>query len=428
MNYTTRFPKSWVIFLLVPAALWLSGEASFAEDTDNVSFPAPPPPPSDLDTTIAPVPPVITSPPSTTNNKSTRTEKKAALERKKAAAKARVERAKKSATHSTAAPYDENAEAAAPPSTASKKSKAKATTPPPDIAIGEDGTVTDPLYDPEEALNKVIEGNAAVDKVHNLNDRCCELSDTYQRDAGGATENAEHALAVRAKFEAKSSHDEGVLTEPSTGENTFGSRSTVCGTRPGNYDVCIFEGDVSPGRFRFTNKVVTAAAEGRSREWTFSFEGKNRQDISFDVLDSTDGKSRQVKDSHMMVFPRKYLPNIRIEGQKQIVTLPTGETVTYDVTTKEIIDGVLSEGPLGKGPGNVAYKGNGLLLRIDGNTEPRQGKGAMATISKGGKSCRIPAKSLWPDQSDSSALHFKFATDDAFNEFLKTKPGCPRLL
>jgi hypothetical protein len=366
---------------------------------------------------------------------------------RKAAAKASIEKAERFQTGSTKSPYDELAGPAAPepakpvkPAHRTAPTAAQTLPEPPKVtevksteafSNGAIGTETpSPSVESDDVIGKIIEGKMAVDKVNEnkLNDHCCDLPN-YSQDV---SPSADKALAIRAKFEAKASKDEGVLQEPKAGENTLGSRSYMCGTRDGNYDVCIYDGEVTAGKFRFANKgpnkIVGSAAEGRMRDWMFNFEGKNRQDISFTVSDSVDGRESHSQESHMMLFPRKYLPNIRIEGAKQIVTLPTGETVTYDAATKVITDGVLTEKPLGQGPGSVSYNGNGLLLRIDGKQDPRHSRhGSMAIISKGGKTCRVPAKNLWPDQSDSSALHFKFSSDEAFNQFLKTKSGCPTL-
>ncbi|MBC7370941.1 MAG: hypothetical protein H7326_05210, partial [Bdellovibrionaceae bacterium] len=184
--------------------------------------------------------------------------------------------------------------------------------------------------------------------------------------------------------------------------------------REGGYDVCIYSGDVSPGVFKITN----GDPGGKSREWHFNYENRARQDLGFLITDVS-ASGRQTNETYMMVFPRKFLPSIRISGNTQVVTLPTGETVTYDIATKKIISGVLNE--------QKNYSGNGVVVRADqtGSNEARFGKGqhGSATITKSGKSCQVPKKDLWPDQTESSALHFKFATDEDFDEYLKKKCG-----
>lgn len=265
--------------------------------------------------------------------------------------------------------------------------------------------VTNPVT---ETLMRIQEGNRAVKKVRERDEGCasCELANEYS----AAISRSEQ---VQRKFKAKESNQEGSLVPPSKDENTSGIRSAMCGTRKGNYDVCISDGDVTPSRFTFTNRI-----DGKNRLWSFHFENGARQDLAFSISDSPDGRGSTSKETYIMLFPRKYLPAIRIEGDKQIVTLPTGEVVVYDVTTKRVLSGVFSE--------NKTYSGNGVMIRADqtGN-DARYGRknNSTATITKQGKTCKVAKSHLWPDQSDSSALHFKFATDEAFDAFLKQKCG-----
>jgi len=277
--------------------------------------------------------------------------------------------------------------------------------------------------DPNEVIMKIDSGNQAVQKINTLNSDCGDCNTSDDTVAG-----VDRAKDIERKFQAKGSNDEGTLTTPLQDQNNNPERSSMCGTRTGNYDVCIYDGDVVPSTFKFTNKgpdnIVSPAAEGKMREWQFYYEGKARQDLGFSISDSPDGSASKTQETYMMVFPRKYLPAIRIDGNKQIVTLPTGETVTYDLKTKEIIGGVLAEKKLDRGPAQVSYSGNGVIVRVDREGEEaryaRSSK-ATATINKQGKTCKVPVKSLWPDQTEHSAFHFKFATDEDFDAFLKQK-------
>lgn len=273
----------------------------------------------------------------------------------------------------------------------------------------------------QQMVNAIDQGNQAVQKVRSMgDDNCdlCELANVYHRDVED----------LPKMFNATTAADDAALKEPQDGELTSPDRPVMCGSRTGNYDVCIYEGDTTPGQFQFINggeKLVSGKDTYEvGREWTFNFEGQKRQDLGFMVQDSADGSEARSHEAFMMVFPRKYLPSIRIDGQKQIVTLPTGETVTYDAKTKKILSGAMSEKPVGAGAVGVAYTGSGVMVRVDGKADdPRIGKGT-ATISKDGKSCKVPLKSLWPDQSESSALHFKFSSDADFDQFLRTKTHC----
>ncbi|MBK9323495.1 MAG: hypothetical protein IPM97_11240 [Bdellovibrionaceae bacterium] len=263
-------------------------------------------------------------------------------------------------------------------------------------------------YDAAAVMTQVNRANDTVKAVRERDEKCseCELNKRVQ-----STGN-DRATEIVRKFNAKEANMEGDLIPPIKDENTSGIRSAMCGSRTGGYEVCIFNGEVVPGRFKFSSGNI----EKTSREWNFHFENKARQDLGFTILDSKNGVVSTTKESHFMIFPRHNLPNIRIEGKNQIVTLPNGETIIYDVSSKKITGGVFSE--------DKVYRGEGVLIRADqtGDDGRFAKKGnTMATITKKGKTCSVPKKELWPDQSQSSALHFKYANDVEFDKYLKKR-------
>lgn len=263
---------------------------------------------------------------------------------------------------------------------------------------------------PADVVSKISEGNQAMQKFKEQNDRCaiCELNEKYQF-AGDGNQRASELVQMKKNFDA-SAGKEGALTEPKRDDNTTNTWTAICGTRTGDYDACIFNGDVVPGKFKFNDTT-----KNPRREWEFDFPSQARQDLGFSISDADDEHVSKSKETYMMVFPRRYLPSIRIEGDKQIVTLPTGETVTYDAKTKKVLSGAIND--------SKTYTGTGVVIRVDRTgEEPRLG-GTTATISKGGKSCKVPSKNLWPDQSSNSMLHFKYASDEAFDTFLKQTCG-----
>ncbi len=269
--------------------------------------------------------------------------------------------------------------------------------------------ISQPEMNIQEVLLRIEDGNNAVKQVRERDDRCaaCELANEYSTGKDRASE-------IERKFNAKEANQEGSLTPPSKDENTSGIRSSMCGSRNGGYEVCISNGEVVPTRFKFSSGNI----EKIYRQWDFYFENKARQDLGFTITDSKNGTVSSTKESHFMIFPRKYLPSIRIDGNNQIVTLPNGEQITYDVTTKKITGGVLNE--------DKVYNGEGVLIRADQTgDDARFAKKAntTATITKKGQSCKVPKKHLWPDQSQSSALHFKFVTDEEFDSYLKKQCG-----
>lgn len=226
--------------------------------------------------------------------------------------------------------------------------------------------------------------------------------------------------------------DAPVIIPPATDRNVHGVKPSKCSWHEGGYDVCIFLDNSGPLKFIFRNigpNRIVSSGPARAREWSFNLPGAARQDLSFEIADMPNATVSLTQESFFMVFPRKTLPNIRTEGAKQIVTLPTGETVTFNTQTKEVVGGVLSEdAPITQGvraldPAKVSYRGTGVMIRANLRAEdPRLGVGT-ATITKLGKACKVPLKDLWPDQSDSSALHFRFPRDVEFDQYLKRKCG-----
>lgn len=217
-------------------------------------------------------------------------------------------------------------------------------------------------------------------------------------------------------------------------QNPIGIRPTRCAYKEPNYSVCTYEGEPAPGKFGFSNigpsKASSTRSDGRSRDWMFLHPGDARQDLGISLSDSPNGTVSRIQESYMMVFPRTTVPNIRTEGNRQIVTLANGETVSFDARTKDIVGGVFAEtagiGPATKAisPAKVAYRGQGVMVRADAvGKDPRLVRGSQATISKQGKNCRVPITDLWPDQRESSAAHFKYFSDSDFDTYLKRKCG-----
>jgi hypothetical protein len=140
----------------------------------------------------------------------------------------------------------------------------------------------------------------------------------------------------------------------------------------------------------------------------------------------SDDSSRN--ESRMLFFPRAVMPAIQFIGDKQIVTLPTGEQVQFDPKTKTILPGdtVMKEGPWGRGgPPTVTYTGTGVLVRLESKGPKFNSK---ATISKNGKTCQVDAARLFQYSQEKDQppffTKFRFPTDAAFSRFLGTVPNC----
>nr|BFD60020.1 hypothetical protein CKG001_21270 [Bdellovibrio sp. CKG001] len=282
-----------------------------------------------------------------------------------------------------------------------------------------------------EVARQIEKGNKVVKEQAQPGGPCrdCEVSKLYSRDV----KQSEAVDPKVSQFAGRSSADAPTLRPPTRTVNPYGVRPVTCRT-VGTYDSCTSQGDPAESKFKLfnrgPNRIVPSKAENRDRIWTFEYEGGARQDLGFYISDSPNSTLSHIQETYMMVFPRKTLPHIRVEGNRQIVTLPTGETVTFNAQTREVIGGVMSEdGPITKGgtkldPPKVTYRGSGVVVRVDARgDEPRLQKNGTATISKQGRTCKVPTKDLWPDQRQSSAAHFKYFSDSDFDTYLKSKCG-----
>ncbi len=179
-----------------------------------------------------------------------------------------------------------------------------------------------------------------------------------------------------------------------------------------------------------------------TRDFQFRFDERARQDIYLMVSDWVPSRDRsfhlsEVMNSLMLFFPRKYLPAIVNAGERDIVTLPTGEAVAFDAVTHEIRAGVFLEAPVDlnserggrKFPG-VDYRGKGVVVRANARgADPRIATPATITTGTppqncnrpaGCNRCQVPSKELW-DQG--GAVRFKFSTDAALDRFLIARCG-----
>lgn len=177
-----------------------------------------------------------------------------------------------------------------------------------------------------------------------------------------------------------------------------------------------------------------------ARDFLFSFDGRAKQDSHLAITDQPAGADGEfwlsdAMESVIMHFPRKQVPTIRNEGQRNVVTLTTGEEFVVDAKTSEILSGALSEEPVDLNPvkklrrfAGVQYHGKGIQIRANAiGSDPRVG--TVATITTGSpdpsckqgarcSTCSVPASRLW-EQDEASGQKFRFATDEALDAKLK---------
>lgn len=179
-----------------------------------------------------------------------------------------------------------------------------------------------------------------------------------------------------------------------------------------------------------------------TRDFQFRFDERARQDIHLMVSDWVPSRDRvfrlsEIMNSLMLFFPRKFLPAIVNAGERNIVSLPTGEAIEFDASTQEIRGGVFLEAAVDFNPDGSArkfpaieYRGKGLLLRIDARgKDPRIANIATITIGTPPENCtagitcnrcQVPSKELW---QQTGAERFKFSSDAEFDQFLVARCG-----
>ena len=177
-----------------------------------------------------------------------------------------------------------------------------------------------------------------------------------------------------------------------------------------------------------------------TRDFQFRFDDRARQDVHLSITDWAASRNKQFRlselmNSVMLFFPRNYLPALVNVGERNILTLPTGEEVEFNAATHEVTGGVFLEEAVDLNPDksvrkfpSIRYTGKGVMVRADARgSDPRLG--TLATITtgspapdcfngKGCHQCEVPAKELW---SQSGAARFKFAQDQDFHKFLVSR-------
>jgi hypothetical protein len=217
---------------------------------------------------------------------------------------------------------------------------------------------------------------------------------------------------------------------------------TVCRTNENEiWDLCssiIAENHEMPKNFKIINlgenNTVPHSGNMIGREFTFMFQDMARSDLGLLVWDIPDENTNHGHLKLMMFFPRKVLPAINYNSEKNTitVTLPTREEVIFNSETKEIISGALKEAPIEQdNTGNaisplVAYSGTGVVVEAHRlNEYPVGSIKTMATIKKSGHpDCLVPVNELWfTDEKKGGNVYFNknFVTDSAFDQFIKSR-------
>lgn len=190
-------------------------------------------------------------------------------------------------------------------------------------------------------------------------------------------------------------------------------------------------GHCSENGFGITEIQVTNFASKRSvpgelmknRKWSIAAPGAARQDARISITDDLGGSNSSLKESVIMLFPRVTMPSVRSQGGKNVVTLPSGETATFEKGTGRLVGGVFTEQPMAPGQTpRVTYTGNKLMIRANNAKGGDARLGGTATVTKQGKTCTVPKKNLWR-QSEHDGQGFKFFSDKDLDAYLKSTCG-----
>lgn len=178
------------------------------------------------------------------------------------------------------------------------------------------------------------------------------------------------------------------------------------------------------------NPQGTGNDEGGYREYSFEFTNKANMKLSL-----VDDAKLEHLDSHdhmetaMVFIPRLVEPYLELTDKGQVVHLPTGETVTFDAETKEILNGVLSEQAIDlsmnrstRNFARVNYQGKGLIIQTDrrGNSPEYTFRDSYNTheqlkharVKYNGKECLVLKTLLWDGTLGDDGVSFKYASDE----------------
>lgn len=195
------------------------------------------------------------------------------------------------------------------------------------------------------------------------------------------------------------------------------------------------------------NKIVDHRRNPNSqRDFSFEYLEQARQNLAMQVDDAPNGTVSHGMHSIFMFFPRKNMFLVEQLSGTIDVTLPNGEKMSFQKDSKEIVDGVFTEGPVDVSAdrtkrqyADLKYQGKGVVLRVNARGQsPQLGQfettkidleyglkgSAEVLIMNGatGQKCRRPKADFW-EPIDVMPIEFKFPTDEEFDLYLKKNCG-----
>lgn len=154
-----------------------------------------------------------------------------------------------------------------------------------------------------------------------------------------------------------------------------------------------------------------------SRSWQFISEDYSQRETWLWLTDDVGtGAISDYMESAVVILPRKQLPQITEQGDHLLVTLTTGEEVTFHQKYKTIVAGSISELPIDTNPNRPGrkfaqfeYHGFGVVLRSNASgADPRLSK-FLYVIKKGLPDCKVATKLFWTQEDWPK---FRFVRDE----------------
>lgn len=164
------------------------------------------------------------------------------------------------------------------------------------------------------------------------------------------------------------------------------------------------------------------------RNFSFASVDKARRDNYLWITDyNGSGNISDLYETMLVFLPRENLMHIEEQGDNLLVTLSTGEEVSFSKEHKMINGGVLKEKPIDVNPdrairkfAQVTYRGNGIMIRSDARAaDPRLAK-TVQVLRKNRTICKLEGSVFWTQEGFPK---FKFVTDEEAYKVIEEKCG-----
>lgn len=163
---------------------------------------------------------------------------------------------------------------------------------------------------------------------------------------------------------------------------------------------------------------------------TFSFvtDDNSRRDTYLWITDDIgSGRISDLMESAVVFLPRVGQMHVEEQADNLLVTLTTGEEVSFKKSSNEIVAGVLKELPIDfnsdrtqRNFARLAYSGQGTMIRSNARgADPRLAK-EVSVLRGELKPCKVPGPVFWTQEGFPK---FKFVRDEEAYEVIRQYCG-----